>query len=71
MDADRILEAIIRLETKMDTVGERMNDHGKRIKAVERVAVIASVFWGGICVVGYVAKDAAAAWIKQKASGNH
>lgn len=67
-DRDRLM----RIETILtESVVPRLDDHGPRIRVLEKVAIVASVFWGGICVVGYVAKDAASEWIKQKVMGTH
>lgn len=64
-DRDRL----IRIETILtDNVVPRLGDYGKRIKALERVAQFATVFWGILGVVGYVAKDATLTWIKQKST---
>ena len=66
-DRDRLM----RIETILtESVVPRLDDHGPRIRLLEKVAICASVLWGGACVVGYVAKDAAAAWLKQKVVGN-
>ncbi len=65
-------ERLVRIETILtESVVPRLNDHGPRIKVLEKVAMFASVLWGGACVVGWVAKDAAAAWLKQKVLGVH
>ncbi len=34
---DEILTAIVRLETKMDAANGRLEDHGKRLRALEAV----------------------------------
>lgn len=65
-DRDRL----VRIETILtENVVPRLDSYGPRVRRLERVAVIASVMWGGMCVLGYVAKDAASEWIKQKVMG--
>lgn len=67
-DRDRLM----RIETILtESVVPRLNDHGPRIKVLEKVAVVASVMWGGVCVAGYIAKDAAAEWLKRAIVGHH
>jgi hypothetical protein len=59
-DENEVLRAIVRLETKMDTVGERMNDHGKRLRVLEGFAKTAT---GAIAIIGFVV-----GWFKVTAS---
>lgn len=64
-------ERLVRIETLLtESVVPRLNAHGKSIELLEKVAIVASVLWSGACVVGWVAKDAAAAWLKQKVLGH-
>jgi hypothetical protein len=49
-----------------ESITPRILNYGIRLKRLESVAMFASFLWGGICVVGYVAKDAAAEWVKRK-----
>lgn len=50
-DQNEVLRAITRLEVKMDTVGERMNDHGQRLRFLEGLAKTAT---GALAIVGVV-----------------
>ena len=52
MNDDERDELLIRLDTKMDTVGDRLNDHGKRIRILEGAAKMAT---GALAIVGVVA----------------
>lgn len=59
-DENEVLRAITRLEVKMDTVGERMNDHGQRLRVLEGLAKTAM---GALAILGVVG-----GWFKVSAS---
>lgn len=59
-DQNEVLRAITRLEVKMDTVGERMNDHGQRLRVLEGLAKTAM---GALAILGVVG-----GWFKVSAS---
>ncbi len=69
-DRDRL----IRIETiltesiapRLDSHSKTMEKHDGRLKVVERLALIANIAWGGICVLAYLSKDAAAEWIARR-----
>lgn len=73
-DRDRL----IRIETlltssvvpRLDSHGEKLEKHDGRLKVVEKVALTATVMWGGACLIAYVAKDAAAEWFKRRIMGH-
>ncbi len=65
---------LVRIETILtESIAPRLNGHSEklekhdiRLKAVERVAMVGGIVWGGMCVIAYLAKDAAAEWLARK-----
>lgn len=55
---------------KLEESVPELNTHGKRLRSLEHFRTVATVMWGGACVVGYVLKDTAAGWIKAKVLGH-
>jgi|CXWL01.1.fsa_nt_gi Fe-S cluster biogenesis protein NfuA len=55
---------------ELEVAVPELNTHGKRLRSLEHFRTVASVMWGGACVVGYVLKDTAAGWIKAKVLGH-
>jgi Fe-S cluster biogenesis protein NfuA len=67
-DRDRL----IRIETILEeSVVPRLVNHGPRIARLEKVALAATIAWGGVCVLAYVAKDTASEWLKNKVLGHN
>lgn len=66
-DRDRLM----RIETVLEkVVVPQLTSYGPRIKKLENFKTAASILWGGVCVIGWVAKDAAAEWLKRKVIGS-
>ena len=61
---------LIRVETILtESIVPQLQSYGPRIRRLERVALVATVMWSGVCVICYAVKDTAAGWIKSKVLG--
>lgn len=66
-DRDRL----VRIETILEeVVAPQLKSYGPRVRRLEQYVAAGYVVWGGICIVGYVLKDTASTWIKQKVLGH-
>ncbi len=59
-------ERLIRIDERTENILKRLDDHGKRIRGLERARLIATGALGvaGFCI--YAAKDLAVSWVKSK-----
>ncbi len=58
-------ELLIRIDERMDTVAKRLNDHGERLRVLERIATVATVLGGAVVVVVGGARDSLAHWVRE------
>lgn len=64
-------ERLVRIETILEeVVAPQLKSYGPRVRRLETVAAVATVLWGGVCVVGYVLQDTVSEWIKRKVLGH-
>lgn len=54
---------------RLDSHGNKIEKQDVRLKAVEKVCYTATILWGAGVAGCYLAKDAAAEWLRRKVNG--
>lgn len=63
-------ERLIRIDERTANIVKRLDDHGARLKSLERARLIATGAVGVVGFIFYAAKDVAVGWMKTKI-GSH